>query len=216
MDVPVENQGDTRQRVLAAAAEVFAEKGFEKATVREIVERAQANLNAINYYFRDKRGLYLALFEHAHQDAMAQDRREFARMRTLPPQERLRGFVEYILRGLVLKKHTPWKVRLLLREMTEPTWVLSVMVERFIRPRFDELASIVRELVPPDTADLKVRLCAESIVAQCVHIAHGRAIVTQLIPELVYAHEGIGIMADHVTEFSLAALKTLADRESGA
>ncbi len=51
---------DTRQRVLEAAGEVFAEKGFERATIREIVERAGANLNAVNYYFRDKHGLYVA------------------------------------------------------------------------------------------------------------------------------------------------------------
>jgi AcrR family transcriptional regulator len=208
-------QTDTRHRVLVAAAEVFAEKGFAKATVREIVERANANLNAVNYYFRDKRGLYLALFEYAHQEAIQRDVAEFERMRSLPPAERLQGLVKHLLSGFILRKHTPWQTRLMLHEMTEPTWVLDIMVERFIRPRFDEIVSIVRELVPAGTANLDVRLCAESIVAQCVHIVHGRAIVSQLIPELEYTPEGIRLIADHIVAFSRTALEHLPEQGEG-
>jgi len=46
--------GDTRERVLTAAMHVFAEHGFDGATLREITARAGANIAAVNYYFRSK------------------------------------------------------------------------------------------------------------------------------------------------------------------
>src|SRR5207253_10208074 len=49
---------ETRQRLLDAAARLFAERGFNKVSVREICKEAGANVAAVNYYFRDKWGLY--------------------------------------------------------------------------------------------------------------------------------------------------------------
>ena len=46
--------GDTRERVLTAAMQVFAEHGFDGATLREITALAGANIAAVNYYFRSK------------------------------------------------------------------------------------------------------------------------------------------------------------------
>ncbi len=48
----------TREKLVEAAAQVFAEVGFEAATVREICSRAGTNGAAVNYHFGDKLGLY--------------------------------------------------------------------------------------------------------------------------------------------------------------
>ena len=58
----------TRDRLLMAAGEVFAEKGFDKATVREICQAANVqNIAAVNYYFGDKERLYIESVKRAHQ-----------------------------------------------------------------------------------------------------------------------------------------------------
>ena len=50
---------DTRERLLLAAEEVFAEAGYEAATTRDICRRAGVkNVGAINYHFRNKEHLY--------------------------------------------------------------------------------------------------------------------------------------------------------------
>ncbi|OYW17241.1 MAG: hypothetical protein B7Z55_12925 [Planctomycetales bacterium 12-60-4] len=51
---------DTKQRLLNSAGQIFAEKGFEAASVREICQRAEANIAGVHYHFGDKRQLYVA------------------------------------------------------------------------------------------------------------------------------------------------------------
>lgn len=49
---------ETRQRLLEAAKTVFARRGYEGASTREIVEVANTNIVAIHYYFGSKQNLY--------------------------------------------------------------------------------------------------------------------------------------------------------------
>ncbi len=51
----------TEARILAAAQDVFAEKGYDAAGLREIAQAARANLSLISRYFGGKEGLLLAL-----------------------------------------------------------------------------------------------------------------------------------------------------------
>ena len=51
----------TRERLINAAGEVFAEQGFHATTIRDICTKADANVAAVNYHFRDKMGLYVAV-----------------------------------------------------------------------------------------------------------------------------------------------------------
>jgi TetR/AcrR family transcriptional regulator len=60
-----EAEETTRGRILAAALDVFAERGFEGARMRDIAERAGANLGLLTYYFGDKQRLWKAAVTHA-------------------------------------------------------------------------------------------------------------------------------------------------------
>ena len=55
---------DTRDRLIQAAIEIFAENGFDATTTRMLADKARVNLSAIPYYFRSKEGLYQAAVEH--------------------------------------------------------------------------------------------------------------------------------------------------------
>ncbi len=196
----------TQQRLLEAAGEVFAEKGYEKATIRQIVQRAGANLNAVNYYFRDKHGLYLAVFEHAHEMSAERYAAEKAERAELAPDQHLRAFVAGMLRGILAKHERVWPRRLMFREMVDPTGALDLVIEGVIRPRFDEATEIVRRLLGPDVPKRRVQLSAESIVGQCVHLAHAQPVLAKLMPDLRFNAENLDLLVDHITQFSLAAL----------
>ena len=53
---------ESKERILDEAEALFAEKGFHAVTVREITRAARCNLAAVNYYFGNKRNLYLEVF----------------------------------------------------------------------------------------------------------------------------------------------------------
>ena len=55
----------TRQSIMKAAVQLFAEKGYQRASVRDIVAKARVNQAAINYHFKGKDGLYLELLKMA-------------------------------------------------------------------------------------------------------------------------------------------------------
>ena len=55
-------------RLLKAGTELFAEQGYEAASIREICQRAKTSSNMIHYYFGDKEGLFTAILETFSSD----------------------------------------------------------------------------------------------------------------------------------------------------
>ncbi len=68
----ISTRGDRRQRILEAALEVFAERGFEAATTKEIAERAEVNQGLIYFYFENKEEVFFSAFEYYAQQVVTQ------------------------------------------------------------------------------------------------------------------------------------------------
>ena len=66
---------------------------------------------------------------------------------------------------------------------------------------------LVRELMPAGASQITVDLCTKSIIGQCVHYSFAQEIIVRLIPQLKYTEANINELAEHVTRFSLAAIK---------
>lgn len=62
---------ETLERILDAAEAVVSEKGFESATIAEIVAQAQSSIGAFYARFRDKESLLGCLHERFCEEAMA-------------------------------------------------------------------------------------------------------------------------------------------------
>ena len=74
----------TRARLIDAAGQVFADHGFQAATIRDICTRAGANVAAVNYHFRDKAGLYLAVLRQSMSAGGQPEPREIALLAETP------------------------------------------------------------------------------------------------------------------------------------
>lgn len=55
-------QSDTVDRILDAAEELFAERGFSETSLRTITSKASVNLAAVNYHFGSKNALIQSVF----------------------------------------------------------------------------------------------------------------------------------------------------------
>ena len=207
----------TRQRLLEAAGEVFAEVGFEKATVRDICKKAGANVAAINYHFRDKDGLYVETLKYAHQCATAENVQAIEAMRggDMPAEQRLAVFVRtFLLRAFHAGK-AAWHGKLVAQEMSKPTAMLDQLVKDEIRPRAMFLEATVAELIGGDPPLDLVRRCSRSVVSQCVFYHLCRPMIERLHPEQGFEAADLEVLADHITRFSLHAIAGIAkDRAS--
>ena len=196
---------DTRERILEAAASAFGEKGYDDATVRDICQRAGANLAAVNYYFGDKEQLYLELVKQAHRLREEQVPLPAWPVGT-PPAEKLRGFIRTTIIRMVDDPAPQWQMQLMMREMFRPTKTCLTLVQDFFRPHFTLLLDILQELVPGAT-EQKRHLLGFSIIGQCLHYRVARPVVELLVGEEENARYTAEVLADHIAEFSLAALK---------
>jgi AcrR family transcriptional regulator len=64
LDKAREAPGSTKARILGAAEEVFAARGFEGASTREIAARAGVNISSLHYHWESKETLYFAVFRN--------------------------------------------------------------------------------------------------------------------------------------------------------
>jgi TetR/AcrR family transcriptional regulator, regulator of cefoperazone and chloramphenicol sensitivity len=200
---------ETQGRILESAGEVFADQGFERATVREICRKAAANVAAVNYHFGDKRELYAAVFAYAQRCADQEFPLDLPE--EVSAQERLRYFIRQFLRRLLDRGRPSWHGRLLAREMSEPTPALATLLEREIRPRMAALQKVLNELegeLPPRVT----AKCAASIMGQMLHYQFARPALKGISPIYANLEEHIEELADHVARFSFAGVSAIAQR----
>lgn len=206
-------QAKTRQHLIEAAGQVFAEYGYRAATVREICMRASANVASIHYHFGDKEKLYLEVLRYAHQKDNESNPGLAKTDATLSPEEKLRHFVRSLLVKLLDPGPLAWDGKLLAREMVDPTAAMDVVVHERIRPIHKHIREIVRTIIGSGASDEDLREAEFSVVSQCVYYHHCRAVVSRLYPHYKMSRPEIDKLAEHITAFSLAGLKTKGKRK---
>lgn len=140
---------DTRERIMLAAERLFAERGFDGVSVRDIVAAANVNLAAINYHFGSKGALMMAIFR---QRAKELNGERLQRLREVLAKPAPR--VEDILRALIAPPFL-WRdpasgkaiaSRFLSRALAEATPELSKLLETDVSHQRPFVAALLRAL----------------------------------------------------------------------
>lgn len=92
------HERQVRDRILAAAAEVFAEKGFHRATIADVVERSGLSVGAIYTHFKGKDSLFLESCDRLSGEGLAELSARLAPLTTTA--ERLRAAVAYYVESI--------------------------------------------------------------------------------------------------------------------
>lgn len=197
---------NTRTRIFNAAGVVFAEKGYEAATVREICQKAGVNLAAINYYFGGKERLYIAAVEESHP-ARFHNTPPPDRPPGTPPETKLLDFIHELLTRLLAKREAPWQERLMIREILDPTPACRELLRSYFQAGFNRLQGILDEILPADTPPHKRHQIELSIIGQCVYYRAAQRIVPMVVQQQEWdQYYSIEQLAQHITQFSLASL----------
>jgi TetR/AcrR family transcriptional regulator, regulator of cefoperazone and chloramphenicol sensitivity len=202
--------------LIAAASELFAERGFHGTTVRDIAARARVNLAASNYHYGSKRALYLQVLRAQFIAVRAELTRrgatasadELARLSRSELVDLLRARGKVML-DLLIGPPPGLHGTLMQREMTDPSEALPVIVEEFILPMVREIEHIVAHLAP-GLSRREVERCVFSIIGQALFYRFTMPATLRLWGLPVYPRGCARQLAGHITEFSLGGLERLA------
>ena len=175
----------TRQRLVEVAIEAFGLLGFEGASTRKIVEKAQANLVSISYYFGNKEGLYRAAAEHIGEGIaekfipLVLRVREELHRRDYTHEETRELFIGLLVEfaEMMLGSESPdsWG-RFISREQFEPTAAFEIIHDK-IKPLLDLCMEFVGRLTGQPTTSELVRLRALSTISMMKFCRMDRAFV---------------------------------------
>jgi AcrR family transcriptional regulator len=139
---------DSKERLLRAAREIFAQKGYNGTSTRDIAREAGVNISLISYHFNGKEGLYNACIEDASRDGLATVERVLKRPESVDDfKARLKIFIEeFILLHLKNRETTCIILRELANKETNPV-VLELFKNKFsmMNRKFVEFLSFAQK-----------------------------------------------------------------------
>jgi TetR/AcrR family transcriptional regulator, regulator of cefoperazone and chloramphenicol sensitivity len=200
------NHSLLKQRIVDAAAKVFAEKGFAEATIREICRRAKVNIAAVNYYWGSKEHLYRKVIEELIIERKSSYPFDVVMDESLPPEVRLEKFIELYLYRLLDSGRPAWSSKIMVREMTQPTEAVNAVIDKLIKPTYEILTSIIKALYGNKASEDKIKLAAASIISQCIFYFNTGNIMDRLISRKMLPVFKLEEVAEHITNFSLKGL----------
>ncbi len=199
----------TRRALLEAAAAIFAERGYHEATVRQIAQRARANVAAVKYHFGDKLGLYSEVLRKTVLSA-GHELVPAIVDQAAPPERLLQQLIHTFVGRIIGADRPDLRYRLIAHELARPTPALSRLVKEIIQPNYDRFRNIVGKMLglPPD--DEQTCFCVLSIVGQIILYVRTGSFFSSLRPELKLTPKRVKRIANHIATFSLAYLRSVA------
>lgn len=116
-------ENDCRRALINAAIPLFAARGFNGVSVREVAAAAGVNLSMISYYFNGKEGLYAEVL--SEQFAIFKQTAEITKLDIDP----LHKFERYVRTTVARYRKNPYLLRFYTSELTNPTSCFETIVK---------------------------------------------------------------------------------------
>lgn len=198
----------TRERLLDEAEKLFAEKGFDGVSVREITAMAGAHLSAVNYHFSSKKNLYLSVFQERWIPRAKRVMGKISQVDTngdKSVEEVVHYLAEAFLTGFGDPKARQMHHQMIHREMSRPTEALEMIAEQVTKPFFLKMQKMLRDRMPSSQNGDDMFLGVFSVFAQITFFNFGRNMVS-LLTGREYDQAFHDQVVDHITHFSLYGL----------
>ncbi|NOY64384.1 MAG: CerR family C-terminal domain-containing protein [Nitrospirae bacterium] len=199
----------TKDRILDAAEELFAEKGFDGVSVREITARAGCNVAAVNYHFGNKKGLYLAVFRERMAERARKVQEAFWKEienESEPDAEKIiRTLARSFLKSPFSEKERLLHHKLIARETNRPTEAFEIFYSEVVNPFFSALLKLLAPYLPEGLSEQEKMLYVISIISQVMHFNLARTMLTHLTGKR-FDSPFIDSLIEHIVSFSLNGL----------
>jgi len=201
---------DVRKRIIDAAEELFARKGYAKTSIRRITKHAGCNLSAVNYYFHGKKNLYIEVYRR-HMHAIRNKRINSIR-KVLSKQEGqmdleelLKSFAVAFLESFGEGGSGLRLMALMMRERNEPNLPKQLFIDEVVLPVKNIMKDALMQICP-GLRDKEADLCVHSIVGQLIHVLQTRDLFKGIDKVDVHIID-LSVAIPHIVKFSLGGIQ---------
>ena len=196
-----EKKGETRERIIQAAKDVFAEQGFAGARVDEIASRAGVNKAALYYHIGDKQALYAEVLHDVIGATAARLSKDIAAQ--TDPEQKLRAYIRSFAAALDANPQMP---RIMMREIASDGVNLPQVF-------FDDIALILQSVAGIIDEGARVGVFVKTVPVLVHTMTVGALIFSKLIGPMVMSHprirEAVKDMDDDFLDHSNAEIERL-------
>jgi AcrR family transcriptional regulator len=206
---------ESRARLLEAAGQLFADRGFDGVSVRQVARRAKVNAAAVNYHFGGKGGLYHAVLKKLIEDTEPMFGPMIVTLRSGVAAARgdrtsLAALAALLVRGLLTNVLSAaqfrWQIPILLREFQQPSKEFAMLLRERINPVHDAVAELVAAATGLSPHAPQTRLITANMMAQCMSFGAARGVVLARLGWEDYTPERIELIVETMVPRMLAML----------
>jgi AcrR family transcriptional regulator len=210
---PKDSDQSTRQRLLEAAGQVFATKGFEAGTAKEICLVAGTNTAAVNYYFGGINNLYMAVVIEARRRLINHEEMMAILSSKADAWSKLEAAFGLIVRAATGPISASWMIRVIGREFVAPPFSFDEQRRNETVARMNIVRSFVGEIMglPPD--DPAVARGCIFLLAPCwILLLADRSVLKLVLPDLGLEPDDAKLLTDDLIQCAKAGLSSFASR----
>ncbi len=198
----------TKDKLLAAASDVFVDKGFRDSTVAEICNRAGANISAVSYYFGSKEALYQEAWRHSFTESIKAHPQDGGVSENAPAEERLRGQLKALIERIADDSSKDFFISQM--EFVNPTGLLEEVMKSELIPLREKTLTVMCELLGPEATEQQVNFCETCILSMCIHpMLMQRVRRSTKNVEVPVVIDDLEAFADHVMTFALSGINAI-------
>ncbi len=202
----------TRERLLKSAEQLFAQRGYDAVSVREITKTAKSNLASVNYHFGNKKTLYLNVFRELWMPRARCIRECFvqnlARFDDTSPASVIQSLAESIIKGPLSDAERLCHFQLMIREITKPSEAFEMVTKETMKPTIEGLEKLLQPYMNEGIDKERTLLNLLSVFSIVLYFNFARLPVSKIIGH-DYDLQFQDRLVQHIVDFSLFGLPVM-------
>ena len=195
----------TRQKIIRSATKLFAKKGLNGTSVREISRKASVNLAAINYHFQSKEQLYREIVSH-HFQRLVEHIAQLDQQKIDDEESYIERFVEH---NLDLLFHGDREMECIVaRELGTSSNQGHYLTQSFFQTALSSLTKRIQKgIAGKRFRKVDPTLAALSLISMCLFCANKQSLLADTLGVDTLSDRFRARMATHVTELFLRGIR---------